>query len=182
MRKFFRFAIPVLIFLSLVLTACGETPSTESGTVRVMVSADAGATVLSQNPVEVAVGSSVEFDIKIADTYAFVSVSEGTYNQKTGKLKIDNVTEKMTVKFVTLELGYDTTLTTPYSFIAGADDTTSHIPTPKLNYGTEITVNANDKKRVFIGWSFGASYEGGGKIVSTDREYVFRASPDLGAQ
>ena len=66
---------------------------------RVMVTLGEGFTVISDNPVEVLKGEDAVFDINIAPTHAFVSVSAGEYDQTLGKLTVRNVTKKTTVNF-----------------------------------------------------------------------------------
>ena len=171
----------LLIFLLLtsllLLAACGDTPVAQDETFRVMVGVSEGFTVTSQNPVEVTKGANVEFDIKIEKGYVFASTSHGTYDEATGKLKIENVTARTSVQFTVENLGYDTTIKYVYSFSGTDRDTTTPMPSSAVNAGTQITVTAGDTSRIFLGWTFGKSAKAGGEIVSTEREYTFRISP-----
>lgn len=175
--------IPLLIlFIAslLLLVSCNTTPADdEPETVRVMVGVSEGFSVVSANPVDVEKGGSVEFTIKLDSGYAFSSASHGVYDYASGKLKIENVTERTTVEFSVENLGYDTTVEYIYSFNGGDRDTTTPAPTSALRAGTEITVSAGDSGRIFLGWSFGKTAKAGGEIVSAEREYTFRLSPDI---
>ena len=178
MKKVLLLALLLIASLALLL-ACGEdTPDTET-TYRVMVGVSEGFTVKSPNPLEVKKGESAEFDIAIESGYAFVSVSHGTYDEATGKLKIDNVSARTTVQFTVENLGYDTTVKYVYSFNGTDKDTTAPAPGAAILAGTKITVSAGDTSRIFVGWTFGKSAKAGGEIVSPEREYTFRISPDV---
>ncbi len=173
----------LLVFLLIssltLLLSCGEdTPDTET-THRVMVGVSEGFSVTSQNPIDVKKGESAEFDIAIESGYVFVSVSHGTYDEATGKLKIDNVTARTSVQFTVENLGYDTSVKYVYSFKGTDKDTTTPTPSASVTAGTKITVSAGDTSRIFVGWTFGKSAKAGGEIVSPEREYTFRISPDV---
>ena len=172
----------VLLFAAalLILVSCGtDATDNEPKTYRVMVGVSEGFSVTGQNPIEVNEGGTAEFDIKLSSGYAFVSVSHGSYDEATGKLKIENVTSRTTVQFNVENLGYDTTVKYVYSFNGTAHDTTLPMPGASITAGTKITVNAGDNGRIFLGWTFGKSANAGAEIVSTEREYTFRISPDI---
>ncbi len=172
----------LIVFIAslLLLASCNTTPPDEGPeTVKVMVGVSEGFSVVSANPVDVEKGGSAEFTIEINSGYVFSSVSHGTYDETSGKLKIENVTERITVAFAVEDLGYDTTLKYIYSFNGTDLDTTTPSPTSALYAGTKITVSAGDHSRIFVGWSFGKSAKASGEIVSTEREYTFRLSPDI---
>ena len=171
--------ILVLIASMLLITACtSDTPEVDE-TYRVMVGVSEGFSVTGRNPIDVKKGESAEFDIALDPGYVFVSTSHGTYDEATGKLKIENVTSRISVQFVVENLGYDTTVKYVYSFNGTDKDTTYPMPSASVTAGTKITVNAGDHGRIFVGWSFGKSSKAGGEIVSTEREYTFRISPDI---
>lgn len=178
MKKVLLLVLLLIASLTLLL-ACGEdTPDTETA-YRVMVGVSEGFSVTSQNPVEVKKGESAEFDIAIESGYVFVSVSHGSYDEASGKLKIDNVTARTTVQFTVENLGYDTSVKYVYSFNGTDKDTTTPTPSASVTAGTKITVSAGDTGRIFVGWTFGKSAKAGGEIVSSEREYTFRISPDV---
>ena len=169
--------IVALLLLCAVLFACGGTEEQESQEYKVMVVLSEGVSVTDENPKTVKSGESVSFRVAISDGYAFESVSHGSYNEETGILTVDNVTERITVKFELVSLGYDTSA--EYNFaLRGTDSDTASIEDGRVNAGTKITLTAGDTRRVFLGWSFGKSYSEGGKIVSGERTYTFRISPD----
>ena len=178
MKKVLLLVLLLIASLTLLL-ACGEdTPDTETA-YRVMVGVSEGFSVTSQNPIDVKKGESAEFDIAIASGYVFVSVSHGSYDEVTGKLKIDNVSARTTVQFTVENLGYDTSVKYVYSFNGTDKDTTTPTPSASVTAGTKITVSAGDTSRIFVGWTFGKSAKAGGEIVSSEREYTFRISPDV---
>ena len=170
----------LLIIALLAFTACNTTPPDEDPeTVRVMVGVSEGFSVESTNPLDVVKGQSAEFTVKLESGYAFSSVSHGTYDPASGKLRIESVTERTMVDFTVEYLGYDTTVEYIYSFNGTDHDTTDPLPSSTVRAGTEITVRAADTGRIFLGWSFGKSAKAGGEIVSSEREYTFRISPDI---
>lgn len=182
-RTIMKKKILIALFATLIialLCACGgePTPEPQDETVRVMVVLTDGITVTSTNPLDVKQGESAVFDVTIADGYAFESVSAGTYDAETGKLTVNNVTERTTVTFTLESLGYDTNVEYIYVFNGTDKDSTDVTPSPKVKAGTQITLTAGDTSRIFVGWSFGSSYKTGGKIVSDERTYTFRISPD----
>jgi len=144
-----------------------------------MVSVDEGAEVLGDNPVDVPLGESVSFDIKIKEGYVFVSSSHGIYDSQTETLTVDEVTERLNVSFVTEKATYDTTKTFKYVFNGAADDTTSVKESSSVKYGTVITVRSKDASRAFLGWSFGSPMKQGAAAVSTAKEYTFTVSPNI---
>lgn len=169
------------LLFSLLLVSClgPEKPDPQGeDTYRVMVGESEGFEVTSDNPVEVKKGESAVFDIAIDPSYVFVSVSVGSYDAATGKLTVDNITERTTVTFTVEGLGYDTSVKYKYLFKGLSTDFTSRISS-ELNAGTQITVGATNEERAFAGWSFGKSALDGGVIVSKERNYTFRLSPDI---
>ncbi len=152
-------------------------PSAEKTYYKVMVSEDEGFTVESENPQQIESGKDAVFKISIDNSYVFSSVSEGTYNEETGELTIPNVSSKMNISFTVESLGYDTSVEYAYFFKGTQKDETSVLP-GSVNAGSEIKLTAGDSRRIFVGWSFGKSAESGGEIVSKEREYSFRISPE----
>ncbi len=177
MRKLVFSAIMLMIVL-LFAVSCVYGGGDEEG-YRVMVSASEGASVIGQNPVNVAAGGTVVFEIKITEGYGFVSVSDGEYDAEKGTLTVKNVQSKMNISFVTEELGYDTSKKALFYFIADSVDKASKQNIKEYNYGTEITVSAENFNGIFIGWSLGTNLSGGGKLLTEERVYTFRISPEF---
>jgi len=167
------------VFLSFCLFGCVPDEPAADNMIKVMVSADSGATVIGENPRLVAPGESVTFKVDINNTSAFLSTTEGVYDISEGTLTVSSVSERMNIIFRTQELGYDTTKTINYIFRGEDGDTTSVTPSPYLRYGTEITLRANNTQRIFAGWTIGKSLNQGADLISQNREYTFRVSPDL---
>lgn len=180
MNKKILFFFIFLFSFCFIFASCGQTPpdNPDEDTYRVMVALGEGFIVSSQNPLDVKKGENAIFDIEIADGYLFTSASVGTYDEKTGKLTVENVDKRTTVTFTVESLGYDTSIKYKYLFKGLSTDYSSK-PTSELNAGTLITVEATNEQRAFAGWSFGKSAVDGGKIVSKERKYQFRLSPDL---
>ena len=178
MKKVLLLVLLLIASLSLLISCGDDAPETDE-TYRVMVGVSEGFTVTTSNPLEVKKGESAQFFVKLEPGYVFVSTSHGTYDELTGKLKIDNVTSRISVQFTVENLGYDTNTKYVYSFKGTDKDTTTPSPSSSINAGTKITVTAGDHSRIFVGWTFGKSAKSGADIVSTDREYTFRISPDV---
>ena len=176
MKRLFLFVF--LLVFTLLLVACGNTAGGEDDSYRVMVSFGEGVTLEGENPVEVKAGESVNFKIKVDSNYDFVSVSHGVYNEKTGTLTIENVNEKMNVSFNTKKLDYDKSETVVYRFNAEKGDS-SEVTPGDVNLGTYITLTSNNRDKLFLGWSIGESLDGGGAIVSEERVYEIRVTPDI---
>ena len=183
------------IFLSMLLLslsllfACGggggggSTPSggDDDHTVTV-ISENASASVITDNPVSVAPGATASFKISLSPTAVFRYASEGSFDYKSGILRVPNVTKDLRVTFRAEEVGYDTT--GEYKLVFAADtaggDSISH-PDPEtpIQPGTRITAKAGNMNAVFVGWSAFSTIADGGRILSTEREYSFDLSPDM---
>lgn len=146
---------------------------------KVMVAESEGFSVKGENPIEIEKGGTAVFEIEIEESYAFLSTSIGSYDQKTGKLTVKNVTKRITVDFKVEKLSYDTEEEFVYLFYGTAKDTTSVMSASTLKAGTLINVSAGDMTRNFDGWSFGKPKSAGGAIVSREREYEFRLNADI---
>ncbi len=169
----------LLFFISLtVCVSCSGGVGDDKEKYRVMVSVDEGATVTGENPKDVKEGGSATFDISLNDGYGFVSTSHGTYDWETGKLTVENVTERINISFVTEKLEYSTSETFIYVFKGESGDVSDPKASSYMKMGTQITVTSNNTSKIFVGWSLGTNYAKGGVIVSTDRQYSFRASPE----
>ena len=181
MKKFWLLLILILSFSFLFSSCLGINEQNEEeddeDTYRVMVAEGEGFKVTSKNPVEVKKGKSAVFDIEIEDGYLFSSASVGIYDEKSGKLTVENVEKRTTVTFTVEALGYDTSVIYNYVFNGLAVDFSSY-GSSALNAGTLITVEAGETDKAFAGWSFGKSAMDGGKIVSKERKFQFRLSPD----
>jgi len=135
----------------------------------VTVNTDEGATVEGESSKTVITGDSVSFKINVKEGYLFASVSGGSFDQATGILTLDNVTESTTVQFVTEKSNIDVTETVRYSFTSVSDKDTTSVVGGSYAAGTVITVTAGDLTRGFEGWVVM-----GKGTVSTERSYTFR--------
>ncbi len=176
------------LLLAFVLTLCAAlaacTPSTpgepgDDKDYKVMVVECEGLTVGSQNPQTVKEGGNAVFSVEVDPSYAVLSVSAGEYDRNTGRLTVADVSSDVRVEFTLEKLDYDTTKKYTFYFNGGAEDESSVGSLKSVYAGTEITVEAKDGSRVFLGWSFGAQYEYGGELASSERSYTFRLSPDM---
>lgn len=161
--------------------SAGEDPDT----VRVMVAVCDGITVTGQNPVDVAPGGTATFRVTVQEGYLFLSVSDGEYDEATGTLTVRNVTKRTTVNFSVEYLGYSMDTQFTYCFMTPAPEADTSVITETgasltadtVYAGTCITVHSGCTDRVFAGWSFGKPLASGGAVVSTDRDFTFRANP-----
>lgn len=166
-----------------VLSACApaekEDPKDEEdATYTVMLTAPEGVSVLGKNPIKVKNGEDAVFSLSLGKEYVFCGASEGSYDPATGLFTVKNVTAKKSITLSVEHVGYDTTQKYMYFFYGTSADTTS-VQSEQLQYaGTEITVRAGDGDRLFAGWSFSRLGADLSVIVSTEREFTFRLSPE----
>ena len=147
---------------------------------KVMVTVGDGFTVKSANPIDVEKGGTATFEIEIAPTHAFLSVSAGSFDQLTGILTLENVTKRTTIDFAVEELKVEEVgQEFVYIFNGSTKDTTSISSYNRVKTGTLIDVYAGDMTKNFVGWSFAASYAGGAPIISTSRQYSFRIDESI---
>ena len=170
-----------VLFLTLVsvFTSCIGGGGDEDTKYRVMVSVDGGATVKSENPIEVYEGASAIFDVTVKPDYEFVSTSHGTYDINTGKLTVENVSERINISFVTKEKELSHLKEYSYEFFGEAEDTSTPPNNSNIQIGDQITVKSRHAEKNFLGWSIDKPYSDGGKIVSVNREYTFLAALEL---
>lgn len=169
----------LIMFLSVALFVSCSPQEEVNNTVRVMVSECEGISITGENPKDIPIGTDVTFDVKIDTGYVFDGVSAGEYNLAEGKLTLKNVQRRTRVKFDIANVGYDSSLKFVYIFKGESEDETSVTSHQSVNAGTRITVSAGAVDKRFVGWSFGDSYENGADIVSYDRTFTFRLSPEI---
>ena len=187
MKKRFILITALIALLLLFLVGCDfDSGSGSAGNndepidyskISVMVTTDVGAKVTSKNPVTIDAGGTATFDIELGNTYTVSSVSHGTYED--GVLTVEGLTKNTVIDFITLDLGYDTTSYHKVFFNAEEGDESSFLSGASVKMGTEITVKANATYRAFVGWSIGSYTTDQKKLISTDREFTFRLSPDI---
>lgn len=172
----------LFLLLTLVLSVgavCACTPADSDGDgYRVMVVAT-GAEVTSENPVTVKHGESVTFNISVGNTYAVESYSHGEFDEKTGVLTVKNVTDDLRITFKAVDKGYDTTKSFGFFFKGTDKDECSLQNTSSVRAGTQVTAEAKDETRTFIGWSFGGTVAQGFDVYSKERVITFEISPEL---
>jgi len=158
----------------------GSTEEPEKTYHKVMVAVGEGFTVTSQNPIEVEEGADAVFNIEISATHSFVSVSDGAFDQVSGKLTIPNVTERIFVEFRVKEKESSEIGKSYVFFFEGTQkDSANFLNYANITSGTTVTATAGDTTRNFLGWSFGKRVASGGKIVSTNRVYTFEACQEF---
>ncbi len=185
MKRILLLAICLLALIGLISCVGGtETPPDENETDTeykvTLILENGSASVTSENPVSVKKGESATFRVSLADTAVFRSVSEGSFDYKTGLVKIPNVTKETRVRFLSEDVGYDTTGAYHLRFVGSDKDTVSH-PDPEedIQPGTKISAVAGDANASFVGWSAFAPLASGGTLLSEERSYSFDLSPDL---
>lgn len=160
----------------------GGTGGTDTEYTVTVISENAHATVLSQNPVKVKAGKAATFKLKLSDTAVFRSASEGVFDYTTGMLAVENVTKDTRVRFLAEDVGYDTIGSYRLIFRGGAGcgDTVSHPDaSAPIQPGTRITATANNQNAMFLGWSASAPLAQGGRLLSEERSYSFDLAPQL---
>ena len=179
--------LPVLLLilcLALSFASCDKGGTGDGGgedvdysKITVMLTTDGGAKVTSKNPVHITPGEVAEFRVELGKTYAIDEISHGSFDGE--KLTVEGLTKNTVIDLTTIDLGYDTTSEHKVFFNAEDGDESSFASGATLRMGTEITVKANSAYRSFVGWSIGNYTANKEKMISTDREYTFRLSPDI---
>ncbi|MBQ9070972.1 MAG: leucine-rich repeat protein [Clostridia bacterium] len=173
--------ILLLLTLSLALVSCfasdSDGDSQNSSQIKVILAFDEGVTVNSENPVYINPGETASFAVSVSNTCIIESLSHGSY--KDGVVSIDGLTRDTRVELSTLDLGYDVTKTYKYTFEATDADATDIESGSIVNAGTLVKVSANEKYKIFLGWSVGSATEDKSKMISEEREFSFRLSPDM---
>lgn len=180
--KKIRFLLVVTLVLSLfALASCmnggGGSEGGNTEGFKVMLSVGEGVTVTSENPVYVAEGASATFTVAFGQTYALDSISEGTLSGNT--VTVSSVTKDTTVRLTAVNVGYDTSVEYRYYFYGAASDTTSLPTGSKATAGTKVTLSAKDEGAAFLGYSLGNYTTDSSAMLSSERDYTFRLSPDL---
>ncbi len=179
MRRIINF-IFVLLSLTLALALFGCEPDKSDNEYKVMVSLGAGASIDGANPVTVKHGESASFKVKFARGYCYAGCEGGSYDQNTATITVDNVTDRVNVNLYTAEYPYDPDETFVYLFRADSLlDTTDTRPGSAIPAARLITVSAGDTTRKFVGWSLGTRSTDPEDMISTDRVFTFRVSPEL---
>ncbi len=171
MKRFI--CIFILLFVLASAVACAADDS-----LPVMLSHGEGVTVLGQNPVRVTPGDDVTFQVELDDGYIFFSASDGKFDVDTGTLTVKNVSERMNISFYAEKVDFDTSKEAVF-FLEGAAGDSDNVDGFNVKLGSSVTVRSNNFDSHFLGWSFGKRAEKGGKIVSTERSYDFRVTPDI---
>lgn len=166
----------ILIVAFAFITSCDE-PNENDGKIKVLLTHGIGVTVTSQNPVFINEGESATFDIKLDDTYVFESVSHGEYND--GKLTVGGLTRSTSVKFYAENLGFDTTEDYDFFFFGYDYDEADHPHASTVKGGTKIRLFAKDEYKIFLGWSLNERTNDKSRMISTERDFTFRISPDM---
>lgn len=190
MKRFLFFTFLLLAMLGLI--ACGgEQPPSDEGTnpggetpgteyTVTFISENANASVTSKNPVTVKAGETANFRVSLSQTAVFRSADAGSFDYKTGLLRIPNITKDTRVRFLAEDVGYDTTGAYHLRLVGGSQDSVSHPDaTADIQPGTSITAEAGDMTKAFIGWSAHAPLANGGMLLSSERGYTFDLSPAL---
>ena len=182
MKRILLFLIAAVLAIS--LTACvggGKKDDTEStdneGKIKVLLTYDESITVTSENPVYVDAGRDAEFEISFADQYALDTLSCGEY--RGGKITVRDVEEDTVVKVSSLFVGYDTSTVYNFMFYGAQADTATLRNGERVTCGNKLTVNANEKFKVFLGWSIGGYTTDKSKMISESRTYTFRLTPAM---
>ena len=177
MKKIKFFALILIMMITCALFASCDKPNENDGKIKVLLTYGSGVTVTSQNPVYINEGESASFDIKLDSTHVFEYASHGEY--KDGKLTVSGLTRSTSVKFYTENLGYDTTEDYDFFFFGYDSDTTDTPHASTVKGGTKIRLLAADEYKIFLGWSLNERTTDKSRMISTERDFEFRISPDM---
>lgn len=182
MKKFkLTLALTLTLILSLIiLCGCnigGGTEGGNEGEIKVMLSLPEGVSVVGDNPIYVKSGDDAVFTVSVEDNYIIDSISQGSLSGNT--ITVKGVTKATVIDVVATNVGYDTTAEYRYYFYGEARDTTSVSSGSKVNAGTLVTVTAKKMDSAFLGFSLGDYTTDSGDMLSTERAYTFRLSPEL---
>lgn len=166
----------ILISVLLLFVACDKSEDSDDK-IKVMLAYGEGVTVKGENPVWIQPGDTASFDVSLDDTYAFANLTHGTYEN--GCVTVEGLTRNTTVKFFAEDLGYSTSEDYRYFFNGEANDASTIGTASVLKGGTKITVTAGEKFKIFLGWSFNKNTVNKNEMISTEREFTFRVSPDI---
>ena len=154
-------------------------PPAVKPTYKVMLSVPEGVTVQGDNPITVTEGEDAEFRLSFASDCMYASVTHGRYMVGTRKVVISDVTKNINATLAVNRYDFDTSKTFMYMFNDTGKETSSVSDGMRVNAGIVISLSANDKSRRFVGWSVGASFVNGGRLISDERDYDMVLSPDL---
>ena len=138
-----------------------------------------GISIDGESVVTVFDGENASFKLVLDEGYVVESISGGSYDEESGVLTVEKVTEDLVISVTAGLSEYDSSVKYRYIFKGGSTDTTSVSPGSSVAEGTLVTVYAGDKTRIFLGWSFGANVNNGGAIVSATRSFSFRLSEEF---
>ncbi len=171
-----RLIILVFLMLGLCLFSCSDNTGNDE-TVRVMLTFDNGVRVLSDNPLDVPVGDDAEFEIEFKSGYVLDRLSGGKIDDS--RVIVENAERRTIVTLTTTSLGYDTSVKYRYYFRGEVSDTSTLKNSASANAGTLVTVSANEKYKTFVGWSLNGYSSDEADMISRDRLFTFRLSPEL---
>jgi hypothetical protein len=154
-------------------------PPAVKPTYKVMLSVPEGVTVQGDNPITVTEGEEAEFRLSFASDCMYASVTHGRYMVGMKKVVISNVTKNINATLAVNRYDFDTAETFMYMFNDTGKETSSVTDGMRVNAGIVVSLSANDMSRRFVGWSVGASYVNGGRVVSSERKYDLVLSSEL---
>ena len=185
--------LALLLAFAILFTSCAVSLPRDGQqyTVSVMLEAQNGLTVLSQNPMDVAAGEDATFEVSLAAGFTVTESDRYTYAD--GRLTVHDVRYP-----ITLAVGLDFDVTAwagmdPANLPAGGEFSFSLAVTGEswgeaegtvedggYPAGTEITLTASPKADGrFICWSLGETVANGGTPLAMTEQYSFRLGMDL---
>ncbi len=185
-KKLFFLILTFAIFaLTLCLSSCDwlELPHFGNSeappkTYKVMLSLPEGVSVNGSNPITVTEGESAQFSLRFSNDCMFASVTHGTYRVSSRTVVINNVTENISATLAVNRYDFDTSRTFKYIFYESGRETSNVVNGAEVNAGIVVSVSANNFERRFVGWTLGANYINGGRLVSNERNYSFVMNAD----
>lgn len=168
----------ILGVLLLLVTGCVPGGGSDDGPTvhRVLLSADEGYEVDGETVEDAEAGDSVCFHVSLKFGYIFKSVDGAEYNESAGTVILSEVEKPTRITLTSEYVGYDTSVKYFFKVEDGGTAYTSSVTSGSfVQAASSVTVKAGQTDKYFIGWSI----RRGGEIVSADREYTFRACPDM---
>ncbi len=180
MRKTVKILSVILAALFVMAFAASCKSNKEESGYKVILSVGEGATVTSENPLQVERGSIATFTVEIEKGFMFTACEGADFDPMTNTVTVESVTGKMNINLFTAEYNHDPDAVFEYYFKSpNTLDTSNQRNGSGVPAGRLITVEAKDTSKKFEGWSFGSYTTDPERLVSTDRVFSFNISPDL---
>lgn len=147
--------------------------------IKVELITDENCVILSQNPIKISSGETVDFNVVFNDNYTFDSLDSENASYANGVVRISNCTENTTVNLSSkcIAMMYNFDIEQPDQAFGSVEYSVS--PGSMLE-NTLVSVSAIPaQNQTFIGWSDGAMIVDGGKVLSYSNNYSFTLNSNV---